>query len=425
VDTEKFFVYLFETAREPEFTPDNLLKAIDKKRREELGDPQASMGWGQRLVYRGLTYLYQWEIGKLEERFCFLHGLKHGPDTCVETRNIDAGPGRIDTWAPYKVLRLQAWTPLGDLAPDMTLKWAEGLRLVNVIDMPIGHAQGFADALSIWNLQARMGRGFHWDGNTTLLSESSITAAVGMGATPAAMDHTALNLIARFAKTLMPPKYDEYAPKQHDAVKSEKGKRIYFEHCASCHSPTGHRFGMVEPIENLGTDRNRLDAFTHELAAKFKTKLGRGYDWQFRQFRTTIGYSNMPLGGIWLRAPYLHNGSVRTLRDLLKKPTCRPNLSDKECEEDKLKARPDEFCRGNDAYDWENIGFQSDLSKDVCEGQGFFWYDTKAGDEYDEEEYDEEGRLLRLGGNGNQGHLMGTDLHDDQKEALLEYLKTL
>ena len=32
----------------------------------------------------------------------------------------------------------------------------------------------------------------------------------------------------------------------------------------------------------------------------------------------------MPLDGIWLRAPYLHNGSVPTLRDLLRPPDERP-----------------------------------------------------------------------------------------------------
>ena len=48
----------------------------------------------------------------------------------------------------------------------------------------------------------------------------------------------------------------------------------------------------------------------------------------------------MPLDGIWLRAPYLHNGSVPTLRALM--------FPD---------ARPAVFYRGYDVYDWENVGF--------------------------------------------------------------------
>ena len=39
--------------------------------------------------------------------------------------------------------------------------------------------------------------------------------------------------------------------------------------------------------------------------------------WKFSHFRKTDGYANMPLDGVWLRAPYLHNGSVPTLRALL------------------------------------------------------------------------------------------------------------
>ena len=39
-------------------------------------------------------------------------------------------------------------------------------------------------------------------------------------------------------------------------------------------------------------------------------KIGEGHPWKFSHFRKTEGYANMPLDGLWLRAPYLHNGSV-------------------------------------------------------------------------------------------------------------------
>ena len=48
-----------------------------------------------------------------------------------------------------------------------------------------------------------------------------------------------------------------------------------------------------------------------------QSTLYAGYPWRFQHFRKTFGYANMPLDGLWLRAPYLHNGSVPTLRDLL------------------------------------------------------------------------------------------------------------
>ena len=51
-----------------------------------------------------------------------------------------------------------------------------------------------------------------------------------------------------------------------------------------------------------------------------------GEPYRFKHFRKTYGYANMPLDGIWLRAPYLHNGSVPTLRDLLE-----PRADRREC----------------------------------------------------------------------------------------------
>ena len=72
---------------------------------------------------------------------------------------------------------------------------------------------------------------------------------------------------------------------------------------------------MVE-IGEIKTDPERMRSFTPELAVKMNT-IGSGYPWRFTHFRKTNGYSNMPLDGIWLRAPYLHNGSVPTLRALM------------------------------------------------------------------------------------------------------------
>jgi hypothetical protein len=80
---------------------------------------------------------------------------------------------------------------------------------------------------------------------------------------------------------------------------------------------------------------------------------------------------------------------VPTLRDLLKAP----------------KDRPVVFRRGNDVYDWDNVGFDS---KTVSEGaRVYFEFDT------------------RLPGNGNGGHTYGIELSPADKDALIEYLKTL
>ena len=99
----------------------------------------------------------------------------------------------------------------------------------------------------------------------------------------------------------------------------------------------------------------------------------------------------MPLDGLWLRAPYLHNGSVPTLRELLEPVTQR---------------RP-AFYRGNDVYDAQSVGFVSNVARDG--ERAYFLFDTRAP------------------GNSNTGHTgkrYGTELPAAEKAALLEYLKT-
>jgi hypothetical protein len=123
------------------------------------------------------------------------------------------------------------------------------------------------------------------------------------------------------------------------------------------------------------------------LAEKMNT-LGTGRPWKFSHFRKTEGYANMPLDGVWLRAPYLHNGSVPTLRDLLAPPVDRPKL----------------FHRACDIYDYANVGF---VASGAEAGQCGVEFDT------------------RITGNSNSGHAYGTQLKPQEKDELIEYMKTL
>jgi len=100
-------------------------------------------------------------------------------------------------------------------------------------------------------------------------------------------------------------------------------------------------------------------------------------------------YKARPLNGIWATAPYLHNGSVPNIAELLKPPPERVKT----------------FYRGNRHYDEARLGFVSDQP---TEGKRIlFEYDT------------------RLIGNWNVGHDYGTDLSAAQRVELIAYLKTL
>ena len=162
--------------------------------------------------------------------------------------------------------------------------------------------------------------------------------------------------------------------------------------------------GQVDAIANIGTDPARLNSFTTEFVFNQNT-FGSGQWWRFNHFRKTDGYVNMPLDGLWARAPYLHNGSVPTLRDLLK-----PSKG-KGGEFVAGLHRPKVFTRGDDVYDPKNVGFRSDAERERSDdGRKLFLYDTS------------------LKGNRNTGHegaQFGTELPANDKEALLEYLKKL
>jgi hypothetical protein len=97
-------------------------------------------------------------------------------------------------------------------------------------------------------------------------------------------------------------------------------------------------------------------------------------------------YAARSLYGIWAAAPYLHNGSVPTLHDLLLPP----------------EQRPKGFPLGARVYDPVKLGFAIDAA---CDQLDCAVDTTRTGD-------------------GNGGHLAGTDLSESDRMALLEYLKT-
>ena len=66
--------------------------------------------------------------------------------------------------------------------------------------------------------------------------------------------------------------------------------------------------------------------------------------------------------------------------------------------------RPAAFFRGYDVYDRVRVGFVSDVAEE--DGRRYFRYDTS------------------IPGNSNAGHLYGVSLPDEDKQAIVEYLKT-
>jgi len=126
------------------------------------------------------------------------------------------------------------------------------------------------------------------------------------------------------------------------------------------------------------------------------------------------GYKARPLNGIWATAPFLHNGSVVSLMDLLK-----PG-----------EERPTTIQLGNIEFDAVNVGIQQEPKLRTRSGtryaaSGIFILDTS------------------VPGNSNRGHefsrlwdaskgydeqvkgVIGPELSQDERRALIEFLKTL
>ena len=272
------------------------------------------------------------------------------------------GSGRVDTFNPYKTLQFNF--PMDQL-PER--------ELIGTADFPV-----------IWAQKPREGLQLHWDGDNTSVDERNLSAALGAGVTPTTVDLEGIKRVADWLWELPPPAY----PYPVDADLADKGAKVFENSCASCHAFGRDRVGKVTPIDEIGTDRHRLDSYTYELLSNQNT-LYVASSLRFKHFRKTNGYANLPLDGVWLRAPYLHNGSVPTLRDLLSPPEDRPTT----------------FYRGNPTYDPDNLGFVSTEAEN--NDQSYFEYDTT------------------LPGNSNAGHVYGIDLSNNEKTVLIEYLKQL
>lgn len=331
--------FLFASASDPRFNADTILGEIGRMYR---------LSWLDRQLYRYLLIpLTRRALLETKQQFAW-----------TETRP-NWGRGRIDPFNPVKVA---------------------------ILDVDVGDTIGNSDMMPIWNLRSRGAGAYHLDGLNTDLTEVMHSSAIGDGATPKSIPLEDLERLQNWLLDLKPPPYPAERFPIDEALAAE-GRSVFQRECSDCHGPSQSRVGQVIPLEDVGTDPHRVQMWTPEAAAAYNT-YAEGYDWAFKAFRSTNGYLAVPLHGIWARGPYLHNGSVPSLRDLLRRPEERPKV----------------FYRGYDIFDPANVGFVSRGAEA-----------ERVGTRYDTAEP----------GNSNQGHLFGTNLSARAKDALLEYLKSL
>lgn len=337
--------FLFACAKDPRFNGTTLMPIIARQVRLSLAD---------QALYRTLL------IPATRKAL-----LKQSADWewTNDPNRPEWGPGRIEPFNPVKVSILHGVNP----------------------KVVVGETLGTSDMEPLWNLGSHPGRAFHWDGLNTDLREVVDSSALGDGATPTSIPRLRLRELEAWIRNNPAPKFPFHRTVDTNLV--DRGAAIYRAQCAKCHAPEGDLLGRVTPAAEVGTDDNRAKMWTPDSATAYNGYLD-GKSWVFSHFRSTGGYVNVPLDGLWLRAPYLHNGSVPTLADLLKPVSERPKI----------------FWRGLNEYDPQSVGYVTDSPAARANG---FRYDTS------------------LRGNGNQGHTYGTTLPPSDKAALLEYLKQL
>jgi mono/diheme cytochrome c family protein len=192
-----------------------------------------------------------------------------------------------------------------------------------------------------------------------------------------------------FIRSIEPPTL----PYPTDDASVNLGKTLFTQHCQKCHGRYGENEyypNLLVDLETIGTDPALANVYRD--APEYHTWYNGSWFVQNpakAQLLPTRGYVAPPLDGVWATAPYLHNGSVPTLDDLL-------NSSQ----------RPTYWKRSfdNSDYDPEKGGWHYERP------------DQKAG----KETYD-----ATLPGYGNGGHTFGDGLAPEERRALIEYLKTL
>jgi mono/diheme cytochrome c family protein len=208
--------------------------------------------------------------------------------------------------------------------------------------------------------------------------------------------------IQAYLLSLEPPKY----PLAIDQKLADKGKGLFENTCSRCHGTYGEKWtypNRIVPLKEIGTDPKRAEGISEKFGRYYnqswlaKEKQG----WFADEYAVSLndGYQAPPLDGIWATAPYFHNGSAPTVYHVLNS-----------------KSRPKIFTRSyrtdKDAYDPEKLGWKIDVLDKPA--------DEKLPAIERRKVYD-----TSQPGRANTGHTFGDKLTDDERMAIIEYLKTL
>ncbi|TMQ34079.1 MAG: c-type cytochrome [Planctomycetota bacterium] len=215
-------------------------------------------------------------------------------------------------------------------------------------------------------------------------------------------EEPAMANIQAYILSLKPPAY----PFAVDRTLAARGEQLFKASCSRCHGTYGEKWtypNKVVSLEEIGTDPNRYFGVSNAFHAYYqRTWFAHekpGWLVDDCAARHSRGYQAPPLDGIWATAPYFHNGSAPTVYDVLNS-TSRPKIFTRSYRTDR------------DAYDPVKLGWKVDVLGQRADSQLPAIERRKI---YDTSQP----------GRSNAGHTFGDDLTEEERMAVIEYLKTI
>lgn len=249
-----------------------------------------------------------------------------------------------------------------------------------------------------------------FDGSAKDIVLRSALAALGTGATleslavPQILDN--VTKASEYTRELEGPTYAEVFPDLPiNADRVARGRDAYLQFCDACHGHpggdgtwvAGSRQGEIVPLAEIGTDPERVLFRYYELIGPamyeyFPDDHPLNPEGDDLRGEGELGFLNAPISSAFTRAPYLHNGSVPTMAELIN-----------------LQPRRPVFYRGRSLYDPESLGLMVPTTPDE---RNYWRFDTSSP------------------GDGNGGHdypwpYRGPGWDEETLRDLLEYLKTI
>lgn len=303
---------------------------------------------------------------------------------------------RISAIAPYMVTDTVGVNPAPNLTMALmahrdpeSLHWHETPRLAPPPEAPLPAA-----VPPWWRMQKKNAMFYHGGGRGDQVPYMMLKSLVCTDDVQEAarIDEWFAHVRAYIA-SLEPPQW----PYGVDEALAATGQEVFENHCVACHGTYGEQWtypNLVIGLEQVGTDPAYAEQAVE--AERFIRWFNGSFYGRGAQARPAPGYVAPPLDAVWATAPYLHNDSVPSIAALLdsaSRPTYWRHRSSREYD--------------RRALGWRHEALESGKESFPETGEARRVYDTTRP------------------GYGNEGHTFGDVLSDAEREALIEYLKTL